>query len=106
MPNMYLIVTFSIKILSSFFRRHDFPACLLVFASSLLPVSLGSSNNPPIRSWNHTRGLPVQQLAAVLPRCTSRDFDAKFRAAWLILLWTSQAACGSSQTFFHRCPGA
>ena len=48
-----------------------------------------------------TRGLPEQQVAAARPRCTSRDFDAMFRAAWLVLPWTRQAACGSSQIFFH-----
>jgi hypothetical protein len=63
--------------------------------------SLSSSNNPPCDPDTITRRLPKQQVAAVRPRCTGRDFDAIFRTAWLILPWTSQAACGSSQTFHH-----
>jgi hypothetical protein len=74
----------------------------LVFASSLLPVR-SALLTPHAILVSITRRLPKQQVAvaAVRPRCTVRNFDAIFRAAWLILSSTSQAACGSSETFFH-----
>src|SRR5271166_2287591 len=99
---MYHRVTCSIKKFKApSFWRNDFPACLLVFAASLLPVRSLLRTVPRAILISRTGGLPEQQVAAVRPRCTGRDFDAIFRAAWLILPWTSQAACGSSQTFFH-----
>ena len=104
---MYLIVTYATENLS--FWRRDFPDCLLLFVSSLFTVC-SALLTPHAILVSITRRLPKQQVAALRPRCTGRDFDAIFRAAWPILPWTSQAACGSGQllpsifsTLFRLC---
>ena len=97
---MYRTVTFSTKKLRSLFLAQRIP-CLL-FGIRVIP-SCGSlrSLTPHAILVSITRRLPKQQVAALRPRRTGRDFDAIFRAAWPILPWTSQTARGSSQTFFH-----
>src|SRR5271166_3496902 len=98
---MYHVVTVSTKILSSFFlaqrnslrafwySRHPF----FRFARALL--------TPHAILVSITRRLPKQQVAAVRPICARRDFDAISVLPGQFCPWTSQAACGSSQTFFH-----
>src|SRR6266478_9674247 len=65
-----------------------------------------------MRSWysNARIAKATKSQRSNLHRCTGRDFDAIFRPAWLILPWTSQAACGSGQllpsifsTLFRLC---
>ena len=99
--NMYLSVTFSTKILRYFFLAQRMSCLPCRIQASLLPVR-SAPLTPHAILVSITRRLPKQQVAAVRPRRTGRDFDATFRAAWPILPWTSQAACGSSQTFFHQ----
>ena len=82
---MYFGVTFSTKILTPSFGAMISVPAFLVFASSLLPVRSVLLTIPPCDPDTITRGLPEQQVAAARPGCTGRDFDAIFRAAWLIL---------------------
>ena len=68
--------------------------------SSLLPVRSGLLT-PHAILVSITRRLPKRQVAAVRPRCTGRDFDAISVLLGQFCPWTSQAARGSSQSFFH-----
>ena len=113
---MYLIDTFSIKNFTLFYSIGDFPLCLLVFALLVLPVRSLPPAIRPSDLGTITRESPVLRVLEGRPRCIGRDFDGIFQAAWLAPPWTSQAACGSSQIFFHpffyvrrtlwRCPTA
>src|SRR5262249_49145186 len=67
------------KNFSSFFWRHEFPGLALLFASSSCSLVLPTTP---------CDALPYPTIVA-----TSR-------AAWLVLSWTGQAACGSSETSF------
>src|SRR5271166_4945176 len=98
---MYPCATLSTKKFTLFYSIGDFPLCLLVFALLVLPVRSLPPAILPSDLGTTTRESPVLRVLEDRPRCSGRDFDGIFQAAWLAPPWTSQAACGSSQTFFH-----
>jgi hypothetical protein len=89
------------KEFSLFYSIGDFSVCLLVFALPVLPVRSLPPAIHPSDPGTTTRESPMPPVLVGRPRCTGRDFDEIFRAASQVPPWTSQAACGSSQTFSH-----
>ena len=98
---MYPCDTFSTKKFTIFYSIGDSLVCLLVFALLVLPVRSLPPAILPSDLGTTIRESPVLRVLEGRPRCIGRDFDGIFQAAWLAPPWTSQAACGSSQTFFH-----
>src|SRR5271165_5108323 len=99
--SMYLCDTLSTKKFTLFYSIGDFSVCLLVFALLVLPVRSLPPAIHPSDLGTTTRESPEPPVLEGHPRCIGRDFDGIFQAAWLAPPWTSQAACGSSQTFSH-----
>src|SRR5271165_3426792 len=98
---MYLCDTLSTKKITLSCSIGDSPVCLLVFALLVLLVRPLPPAILPSDLGTIIRESPVLRALEGRPRCIGRDFDGIFQAAWLAPPWTSQAACGSSQTFFH-----
>src|SRR5271165_7018755 len=99
--SMYLCDTLSTKKFTLFYSIDDFLVCLLVFAVLVLPVRSLPPAILPSDLGTTIRESPVLRVLEGRPRCIGRDYDGIFQAAWLAPPWTSQAACGSSQIFFH-----